>query len=151
LRKRLRSHYIGFYDRCQEREHLTFTRGRAGRKNDNPYVEQKNWFVIRRLVGYGRFDTQRQVNQLNALYAVYRLYVNHFLPVTKLVAKVRERSKVKKVYDDPKTPYQRVLDSPTVSEQAKRKLRALHAKLDVVELKRQIDEMSDALTPSKQW
>lgn len=132
-------------------EHLTFTRGRAGRKNDNPYVEQKNWSVIRRLVGYGRFDTQRQVNQLNALYAVYRLYVNHFLPVTKLVAKVRERSKVKKVYDDPKTPYQRVLDSPTVSEQAKRKLRALHAKLDVVELKRQIDEMSDALTPSKQW
>ncbi len=134
-----------------DNENITFTRGRAGRKNDNPYVEQKNWSVIRRLVGYGRFDTQRQVNQLNALYAVYRLYVNHFLPVTKLVAKVRERSKVKKVYDDPKTPYQRVLDSPTVSEQAKRKLRALHAKLDVVELKRRIDEMSDALTPSKQW
>ena len=134
-----------------DREQLTFTRGRVGRKNDNPYVEQKNWSVIRRLVGYGRYETEKQVTHLNALYAVYRLYVNHFLPVQKLVAKVRDGSKVKKVYDDPKTPYQRVLDSPEVSASAKRKLRATHAKLDVVELKRQIDEMMDALIPSKQW
>ncbi len=132
-------------------EHLTFTRGRVGRKNDNPFVEQKNWSVVRRLVGYGRYETQRQVSQLNALYTVYRLYVNHFLPVQKLVAKVREGSKVKKVYDDPKTPYQRVLDSDQVSDAAKRKLRAIHAKLDVVELKRQLDELLEHLTPSKQW
>ena len=134
-----------------EREHLTFTRSRAGRKNDNPYVEQKNWSVIRRAIGYGRYDTQRQVNQLNMLYAVYRLYVNHFLPVQKLVAKVREGSKVKKVYDAPKTPYQRVLDAPQVSAQAKCKLRVIHSKLDIVELKRQIDEMIEGLTPTKQW
>ncbi len=107
--------------------------------------------MVRRLVGYGRYDTPKQVKQLNALYAVYRLYVNHFLPVQKLVAKVREGSKVKKIYDDPKTPYQRVLDSPQVSAKDKRKLRAIHAKLDIVELKRQIDEMMDALIPSKQW
>ncbi len=128
-----------------EQEHLTFTRGRAGRKNDNPYVEGKNWSVVRRLVGYGRFDTQQQVNQLNALYAVYRLYVNHFLPVTKLQRKVREGSHVKKIYDAPKTPYQRVLDSAQVSESVKAKLRAEHATLDVVKLKQQIDQMSDAL------
>jgi hypothetical protein len=134
-----------------DQEHLTFTRGRAGRKNDNPYVEQKNWSVIRRLVGYGRYETQKQVNQLNALYAVYRLYVNHFLPVQKLVSKVRAGSKIKKVYDDPKTPYQRVLDSPLVRPMDKRKLRAIHATLNVVELKRQLDELMDALTPSKQW
>lgn len=134
-----------------DHEHLTFTRGRAGRKNDNPYVEQKNWSVVRRLVGYGRYETQAQVNQLNALYTVYRLYVNHFLPVQKLVSKVREGSKIKKVYDDPKTPYHRVLDSSQVSPKDKRKLRAIHAKLDVVELKRQIDELMDALHSSKQW
>ena len=134
-----------------ERERLTFTRSRAGRKNDNPYVEQKNWSVIRRAIGYGRYDMQHQVNQLNALYAVYRLYVNHFLPVQKLVAKVREGSKVKKVYDDPKTPYQRVLDSPQVSAKAKRTLRVIHAKLDILEFKRQIDEMIEVLTPTKQW
>ena len=134
-----------------DHEQITFTRGRVGRKNDNPYIEQKNWSVVRRLVGYGRYETQRQVNLLNAVYAVYRLYVNHFLPVQKLVAKVCEGNKIKKVYDDPKTPYQRVLDSPDVSENAKRHLRAIHSKLDVVELKEQIDEMLNALMPSKQW
>ena len=132
-------------------EHLTFTRGRVGRKNDNPFVEQKNWSVVRRLVGYGRYETQRHVNQLNALYAVYRLYVNHFLPVQKLISKVRKGSQVKKVYDDPKTPYQRVLDSDQVSPEAKRKIRAIHAKLKVVELRQQLDHLLEQLKPSKQW
>ena len=134
-----------------DQEHLTFTRGRTGRKNDNPYVEQKNWSVVRRLVGYGRYETQQQVNQLNGLYEVYRLYVNHFLPVQKLVTKVRDGRKTKKVYDDPKTPYQRLLDSPHIDPKDKRKLRTLHAKLDVVELKRHLDERMGALAPSKQW
>ena len=128
-----------------DREKITFTRGRVGRKNDNPYVEQKNWSVVRRLVGYDRYQTQRQVQQLNALYQVYRLYVNHFLPVMKLIAKMRQGSKVKKMYDEPKTPYQRVLDSPHVSDEAKRKLRAVHAKLDLVQLKREIDKRLDGL------
>jgi hypothetical protein len=132
-------------------ERLTFTRGRVGRKNDNPYVEQKNWSVVRHLVGYGRYATLAQVNALNALYAVYRLYVNHFLPVQKLVTKVRAGSKVKKVYDDPKTPYQQGLDSPQVSAKDKQKLRAIHAKLDVVKLKQQLDQLLDTLIPSKQW
>lgn len=134
-----------------DHEHLTFTRGRVGHKNDNPFVEQKNWSVVRRLVGYGRYETPRQVNQLNALYAVYRLYVNHFLPVQKLISKVRTGSRVKKVYDAPKTPYQRVLDSDQVSQEAKRKLRALHAKLNVVALRQQLDELLERLNPSKQW
>ncbi len=135
---------------CTEAQ-LTFTRGRVGRKNDNPFVEQKNWSVVRRLVGYGRYETQQQVNQLNALYAIYRLYVNHFLPVQKLVTKVREGSRVKKIYDAPKTPYQRVLDSDQVSNEAKRRLRAIHAKLNVVELRRHLDELLEPLNPSKQW
>ena len=91
------------------------------------------------------------MNHLNALYAVYWLYVNHFLPVQKLVSKVRDGSKLKKIYDDPKTPYQRVLDSDQVSKEAKRKLRAIHAKLDVVALRRQLDALLEQLTPSKQW
>ncbi len=132
-------------------EHLTFTRGRVGRKNDNPYVEQKNWSVVRRLVGSLRYDTQRQVDQLNALYTVYRLYVNHFLPVTKLVSKVRHGRRVQKLYDDPKTPYHRVLDSPHVGEPEQRKLRGLHAKLDVVELRRELDRRLDTLNPSHAW
>jgi hypothetical protein len=135
---------------CRQ-EHITFTRGRVGRKNDNAFVEQKNWSVIRRLVGDMRLDTTRQVNQLNALYAVYRLYVNHFLPVQKLVTKERQGHRIKRSFDAPQTPYQRTLDSPQVDAQAKRKLRRIHAQLDVVQLKRQIDEMFDALMPSQAW
>jgi hypothetical protein len=69
--------------------------------------------------------------------------------VTKLIAKVRKGNRTKKVYDDPQPPYQRVLDSPQVSESEKRKLRAVHAKLDVVKLKRQIEPMLDDLEPSR--
>jgi hypothetical protein len=137
--------------RYGDAEKITFTRGRIGRKNANPYVEQKNWSVVRRLVGYARYDTLCQVNQLNALYAVARLYLNHFVPVRKLVSKERQGRKVHKVFDAYKTPYQRMLDSPLVSEKAKRQLRAIHATLDVVQLKRQMDELLEALTPTKQW
>lgn len=132
-----------------EQEHLTFTRGRVGRKNDNAYVEQKNWSVVRRLIGYDRYDSAPQVQQLNALYARYCLYVNHFLPVTKLMKTIRRGSKLKKIYDEPKTPYQRVLDSAQVSDAAKAKLRAVHAQLDVVQLKQQINQMLERLQPSR--
>jgi hypothetical protein len=132
-------------------EHLTFTRGRVGRKNDNAYIEQKNWSVVRRLVGDARYDTLHQVAQLNALYEVYRLYVNHFLPVMKLLDKVRVGRKIKKLYDEPKTPYQRVLDSEHVTPADKRKLRAGHARLDVVQLRHRLDELLDALKPSNAW
>jgi len=132
-------------------EQITFTRGRQGHKNDNAYVEQKNWSVIRKLVGDARYDTQRQVDQLNALYAVYRLYVNHFLPVTKLVRKIRHGSKLQRIYDDPKTPYQRVVEATQIGETEKRKLQAAHGKLDVVQLRRDLDERLDALRPSKAW
>lgn len=132
-----------------EHERLTFTRGRVGRKNDNPFVEQKNWSVTRRLVGYDRYDTPRQVRQLNALYELTHLYTNHFLPVTKLVSKRREGSRVIKVFDVPKTPYQRVLDSPEVTPKHKAALKVAHAKLDVVQLKQQIDAALVALKPSR--
>ena len=130
-------------------EQITFTRGRVGHKNDNPFIEQKNWSVARRLVGYDRYDTPKQVTQLNALYAVYRLYTNHFLPVTKLQTKVRAGSRVKKIFDAPQTPYQRVLDALDVSDSAKAKLRATHAALDVVTLKQQIDDLIARIPASK--
>jgi hypothetical protein len=134
-----------------EQEHLTFTRGRSGRKNDNPFVEQKNWSAVRRLVGYGRYDTRKQVAQLNAIYQVYRLYLNHFLPVTKLLKTEHRGSHVKKVYDEPKTPYQRILDSSDVDPKVKAKLRRVHAQLDVVYLKRRLDQLLERLKPTRQW
>lgn len=132
-------------------EQITFTRGRVGRKNNNAFVEEKNWSAVRRLVGYARYDTPKQVAQLNALYRVYCLYFNHFLPMTKLVKTERRGSRVKKIYDAPKTPYQRVLDAPEVSDTVKTKLRREHAKLDVVVLKRRVDELLADLKPTRQW
>jgi hypothetical protein len=130
-------------------ERLTFTRGRVGRKNDNAFVEQKNWSVVRRLVGYDRYDTPKQVKQLNRLYEVYRLYVNFFLPVTKLIRKERQGNRVIKVYDTPRTPYQRVLDSPDVPEAVKQELRRQYATLDLVTLKQEIDTLIIQLLGSK--
>jgi hypothetical protein len=132
-----------------EQEHLTFTRGRVGRKNDNAFVEQKNWSVTRRVAGYDRYDTPRQVSQLNELYDLIHLYTNHFLPVMKLIAKQRDGSRVIKVFDEAKTPYLRVLESPDVSVAQKAILKKEHARLDVVHLKEQIDAISAALKPSK--
>ena len=127
------------------REKITFTRGRAGRKNDNAYVEQKNWSIVRRAVGYYRYDTPEQLNLLNQLYTLLHLYVNFFLPVMKLKEKVRRGSKVKRVYDDPQTPYARVLASPHVSEEEKAELREAYGYLDLLSLRRRIDQLLDQL------
>jgi hypothetical protein len=127
------------------REKITFTRGRAGKKNDGAYVEQKNWSVVRRAVGYHRYDTPEQLDLLNRLYAVMHFYVNFFLPVMKLKEKTRLGSKVKRVYDKPQTPYARVLASPDVSEEHKAELRQTYDLLDLVDLRRQINELQDEI------
>jgi hypothetical protein len=101
--------------------------------------------VVRRLVGYRRFHTRRHVDLLNQLYAKYRLYVNFFLPVMKLKEKVRIGSRVKKVYDKPQTPYARVLACAEISQAAKRRLKSQYARLDVVQLKAEIETLLDAL------
>lgn len=123
------------------KEKITFTRGRAGRKNDNAYVEQKNWSVVRRAVGYWRYDSPAQLELLDRLYVRLHLYVNFFLPVGKLQEKVRFGSKVKRIYDDPQTPYARVLASPSVSEEDKAELREAYGYLDLIELRRSIDDL----------
>lgn len=135
------------YRYCLE-EQITFTRGRAGKKNDSAYAEQKNWSVVRRAAGYYRYDTPEQLELLNRLYAVMHFYVNFFLPVMKLEEKVRVGSKVKKIYDDPQTPYARVLASPDVSEEHKAQLRETYTVLDLVQLRRQIDDLQDQLLNS---
>ncbi|PIY95074.1 MAG: transposase, partial [Candidatus Levybacteria bacterium CG_4_10_14_0_8_um_filter_35_23] len=103
-------------------EKITFTRGRPGKKNDNPFVEQKNDSIVRHWVGYKRYDRQEQVKLLNDLYELLRLYTNFFLPVMKLQEKTRIGSKIKKRYDTAKTPYQRILEAEDVSEGVKNKL-----------------------------
>lgn len=132
---------------CTEEE-ITFTRGRAGKKNDNPYVEQKNDSIVRRWVGYGRYDTDEQIGILNELYEVLRLYLNFFVPVTKLKEKERIGSRVIKRYDKPKTPYQRILEAEDVSEEVKEKLRKQYKTLNLVKLKKNVDAILKKLNPT---
>jgi hypothetical protein len=118
---------------CQD-EHLTFTRSRPYKKNDQAYVEQKNWSIVRQLVGYERYESLSAYEALQALYEVVRLYTNFFQPSLKLVSKERVGSKVKKKYDLARTPYQRVLDAAQVSEEVKASLRQQYATLNPVAL-----------------
>jgi hypothetical protein len=135
------------YRYCAD-EQIVFTRGRAGRKNDNAYVEQKNWSVVRRAVGYWRYDSLEQLDLLDSLYAHLHYYVNFFLPVMKLKEKVRVGSKVKRIYDDPQTPYARVLDSPYVSDEDKDELREAYGYLNLIELRRRIHELQEQFVKS---
>jgi len=132
------------YRYCLEKK-ITFTRTRSNRKNDNCFVEQKNYSVVRRAVGYMRHDTPQELNVLNELYGYLRLYNNYFQPVMKLLEKTRIGSKVKKRYDKSQTPYQRVLASPDISKDTKKWLRKEYAKLNPAELKRQISKLQNKL------
>lgn len=134
-------------DYCQQ-EKITFTRGRAWKKNDGCFVEQKNYSIVRRAVGYVRYDTPAQLKRLNELYRHLRLYTNYFQPVMKLIKKERTGAKVKKTYDRPQTPYQRLLKSPTTRKATRKRLQAEYATLNPAELKRQISQLQDKLIKS---
>jgi hypothetical protein len=85
-------------------EAITFTRSRPHRRNDACHVEQKNWSVVRRETGYGRYDTEAERALLAVIYADLRLYVNYFLPQVKLLAKERVGARVRKRYDTGASP-----------------------------------------------
>ena len=127
---------------------ITFTRSRPYRKNDSCHVEQKNWSVVRRTVGYFRYSSEAQVAILNELYQVLRLYTNYFQPNLKLIHKERHGAKVKRTYDEARTPYQRILLCPHVTEEIKAALAEQYAGLNPAELKRQIIRFQDALFDS---
>lgn len=132
------------YRYCQQ-EKITFTRSRPYKKNDQAHVEQKNWSVVRRLIGYERYESDEALTLMRAIYQDWRLYVNFFQPVLKLVEKRRVGSKVRKRYDTARTPYQRVLESPDVSEEDKERLRQIYFTLNPVVLRQRIDKNLEGL------
>ena len=135
---------------------IAFTRCRPYRKNDQAWVEQKNGSVVRRLVGYRRFEGLEATAALADLYAAARLFVNFFQPSFKLAEKRREGARVHKRYHAPATPYQRLLDDPRTDDDARERLRAIHAGLDPVRLLRDIRvaqerlvALADATVPTR--
>lgn len=129
---------------CQQ-ERITFTRSRPYRKNDNCFVEQKNYTMVRRHVGYQRLAGTEQLTLVNELYRYLRLYANYFQPVMKLKSKERHGSQVKKTYDMAQTPYQRLRGSKHLSVAGKRRLAQQYAQLNPAELKRNIEQIQTRL------
>lgn len=119
---------------------VQFTRSRPYRKNDNAHVEQKNWTQVRHLFGYDRFDHPKLVDLMNDLYSnEWSLYQNHFCPTMKLVEKKKINSRYYKRYDQPKTPYQRLMESEYIDQNKKDELKKQHQLLNPFALKRAIE------------
>jgi len=127
------------YRYCLKHE-ITFTRSRPYKKNDQAHVEQKNWSVVRRTVGYDRLEGQEQFALLASIYQDLRLYVNFFQPVLKLIGKERIGNKVLRRYDTARTPYQRGLERVDVPVARKAHLLNLYLQLNPVELRNRIHQ-----------
>lgn len=127
------------------REGIRFTRGRPYRKNDQAWVEQRNWLLVRRLVGYDRYSSRAACTVLQRLYDLLRLQHNFFRPVRKLRSKQRVGSRTVKHYDAPRTPYQRALAAGLVSPAQREMLARQLQALDPVALARNIQTTLDIL------
>jgi hypothetical protein len=122
------------------REELTFTRSRPYWKNDQAHVEQKNWSVVRRLIGYGRYESEAALVQLNRVYELLRVWTNFWQPSLKLITKERDAAtgKTRKKYDTAQTPYRRLLASGVLDEEQERALAATFAASGPAGLRRRL-------------
>ena len=125
---------------CRQ-EQIHFTRGRSYRKNDQAYVEQRNWLTVRRQVGYDRLASKRAYTLLGQLYPLLSLQLNFFRPIRKIVAKERAGARVLKRYDQPRTAYQRLIESGALSEKARAEVDATLIKINPASLQRRIDTL----------
>ncbi len=133
-------------DPDKKRSPVQLTRGRPYKKDDNAHVEQKNWTHVRKPLGYGRFDRTEAVAAINDLYRnELRWFQNLFLPSMKLVSKTRVGSKLRRRYDTPKTPFQRVIESGRGDPTKIAALRRLRSELNPFELSRVIDYKLDRI------
>ena len=132
------------YAYCQQKG-ITFTRSRPYKKNDSCHVEQKNWSVVRRLIGYDRYYNREALEQLNRIYALVGRYVNFFQPVMQLQEKRRRGALVHKVYDTARTPCQRLLACVVLREEQRERLAEQYSKSNPAGLLRQIKREQERL------
>ncbi|GAA2810251.1 integrase catalytic domain-containing protein [Mycolicibacterium pallens] len=128
-----------------ERHHLTFTRARPGNKNDGCHAEQKNWAVVRTVVGYHRYDTAAELLLLNEIWKLQSKLTNYFYPQQKLISKVRHGAKVTKKYDTAATPFHRAIDHPTINEDQIAALARTHAQINPAATRRRIQALAGQL------
>ena len=124
---------------------ITFTRIRPYKKNDNCFVEQKNYTVLRRFVGYKRYETEKQLKIIQEMLKLVEAYVNFFQPSMKLIEKHRNGAKVKKKYDTAKTPYKRLKESGVLKSEKEKELDRIYRSLNPMDLRRQILKLQTKL------
>jgi len=133
-----------FYSYCQKKK-IFFSRSRPYKKNDNCLIEEKNKTHIRQLVGYRRHDTAEELEIINELYEKSADFKNFFMSSIKLIKKERIKGRIKRAYDRPLTPYQRIMKYPLLADERKRELCDRYNSLNPVKLKREIDKLTNAL------
>jgi transposase InsO family protein len=142
------SEFINHYFKkwCEERR-ITFTRGRSHHSNDNCFVEQKNGDVVRKTVGYFRFEGDEALAALEKVYSYLNPLINYFYPTKKLIdKKTLPTGKVKRKYEKKlKTPYERVLEHSAVSDEDKNQVKKIKASLDIVTLQENLEKACDEL------
>jgi transposase InsO family protein len=140
------SEFLNFYFlEKSERARIRQTRGRSGKKNDNAFIEERNGYIVRKWIGYERYDTQTQVVALNAVYEKLDLYLNHFQAVRRCIKRERTGAKYVRVYDKPQTPFARAMAHPDISPEQKKKLKNLHDTQNPVILLKEIATLKTVL------
>jgi hypothetical protein len=132
------------FNYCVEHK-ITFTRSRSGNKNNGAYVEQKNWTHVRELVGYLRFDTEKELSVLNEIWALDMGYTNYLLAQQKLIFKQRDGSKVTKRYDRAATPLERTMARAEIAQVDRARLNQTMAAIRPDELYSQIHDLTTRL------
>jgi hypothetical protein len=128
-----------------ERERITFTRCRPYKKNDQCHVEQKNYSIVRQIIGDDRYEGEEAYAAFATIYLALRRYTNDFQPSVRLVSKQREGAKVTKRYDVAQTPYQRMLAAQEVADAVKARLREESLRFNPAAIRREIEAAQDAL------
>jgi hypothetical protein len=128
-----------------ERERITFTRCRPYKKNDQRHVEQKNYSIVRQIIGYDRYEGEEAYEAFATIYRPLRRYTNYFQPSVRLASKRREGARVTKRYDVAQTPYQRMLATQEVADAVKARLRGEYLRLNPAAIRREIETAQEAL------
>jgi hypothetical protein len=137
----INDHLLGW---CQGRQ-ITFTRARPGNKNDGCHVEQKNWAVVRTVVGYHRYDTAAELLLLNEIWQLQSKLTNYFYPQQKLISKVRKGAKVSKKHDEARTPFHRAINHPTMTVERIVALTRTYSLINPAATQRQIQALTAQL------
>ena len=129
-----------FLNYCKNKD-ICFTRSRPNHSNDGCYVEQKNWSVVRKMIGYGRLEGQEAVDTLNHYYELLSVLNNFFLPSQKLIQRRRDGSKVIRKHDLAITPYRRLLIEDTLCPQQKEELHEVFEALNLISIQKEMGKL----------